>query len=87
MRIRDPGWKKVGSGINIPDPQHCSLPTPFLLLLVFSGKYLGSASEIESPLWLRILPDLGLVRYCPQCPAMLLQGAVVQILDLCNESV
>jgi hypothetical protein len=19
----DPGWKKVGSGINIPDPQHC----------------------------------------------------------------
>jgi hypothetical protein len=30
MRIRDPGWKKFGSGIekygsgiNIPDPQHC----------------------------------------------------------------
>jgi hypothetical protein len=22
MRIRDPGWKKVGSRINIPDPQH-----------------------------------------------------------------
>jgi hypothetical protein len=22
VRIRDPGWKKVGSGINIPDPQH-----------------------------------------------------------------
>jgi hypothetical protein len=21
-RIRDPGWKKFGSGINIPDPQH-----------------------------------------------------------------
>jgi hypothetical protein len=21
-RIRDPGWKKVGFGINIPDPQH-----------------------------------------------------------------
>jgi hypothetical protein len=20
-RIRDPGWRKVGSGINIPDPQ------------------------------------------------------------------
>jgi hypothetical protein len=19
----DPGWKKFGSGINIPDPQHC----------------------------------------------------------------
>jgi hypothetical protein len=31
MRIRDgdstdPGWKKVGSGINIPDPQHCLCP-------------------------------------------------------------
>jgi hypothetical protein len=21
----DPGWKKFGSGINIPDPQHCIL--------------------------------------------------------------
>ncbi len=20
----DPGWKKIGSGINIPDPQHCA---------------------------------------------------------------
>jgi hypothetical protein len=24
VRIRDTGWKKVGSGINIPDPQHWS---------------------------------------------------------------
>jgi hypothetical protein len=23
IRIRDPIWKKVGYGINIPDPQHC----------------------------------------------------------------
>jgi hypothetical protein len=23
MRIRDIGWKKIGSGINIPDPQEC----------------------------------------------------------------
>ncbi len=23
VQIRDQGWKKVGSGINIPDPQHC----------------------------------------------------------------
>jgi hypothetical protein len=22
-RFRDPGWKKVGSGISTPDPQHC----------------------------------------------------------------
>jgi hypothetical protein len=22
VRIRDPGWKKVGSGIKIPDPPH-----------------------------------------------------------------
>jgi hypothetical protein len=26
MRIRDPGWKKFGSGINIPDPQHWCPP-------------------------------------------------------------
>jgi hypothetical protein len=24
IRIRDPGWKKIRSGIKIPDPQHCS---------------------------------------------------------------
>jgi hypothetical protein len=22
--VSDPGWKKFGSGINIPDPQHCT---------------------------------------------------------------
>jgi hypothetical protein len=28
VRIRDPGWKKVGSGINIPDPQYWLPPVP-----------------------------------------------------------
>ncbi len=28
MRIWDPGWKKFGSGIHIPDPQHWSLAYP-----------------------------------------------------------
>jgi hypothetical protein len=23
IRIRHPGWEKFGTGINIPDPQHC----------------------------------------------------------------
>jgi hypothetical protein len=23
MRIRELGWEKFGSGINVPDPQHC----------------------------------------------------------------
>jgi hypothetical protein len=23
MRIRDPGWKKFGAGIKVPDPGHC----------------------------------------------------------------
>jgi hypothetical protein len=32
MRIRDPGWKKFGSGINIPDPQHCWSSTEFACL-------------------------------------------------------
>ncbi len=26
LGIRDPRWKKFGSGIKIQDPQHCSLP-------------------------------------------------------------
>jgi hypothetical protein len=25
VRMRDPGWNKVGSGINIPNPQHCQI--------------------------------------------------------------
>jgi hypothetical protein len=25
IQIGDPGWKKVGSGINNPDPQHCNI--------------------------------------------------------------
>jgi hypothetical protein len=40
MRIRDgntsdPGWKKVGSGINIPDLQHCDEGIPLLLNVVY----------------------------------------------------
>jgi hypothetical protein len=36
MRIRDgnnsdPGWKKVVSGLNIPDPRHSPLPNGLLL--------------------------------------------------------
>jgi hypothetical protein len=23
--VLNPGWKKSGSGINIPDPQHCKI--------------------------------------------------------------
>jgi hypothetical protein len=32
--IRDPGWKKVdpGSGINIPDPQHCLMEAIYSLI-------------------------------------------------------
>jgi hypothetical protein len=30
IRIRDPGWEKVGSGINIPDLQHCMEDSPTL---------------------------------------------------------
>jgi hypothetical protein len=29
----DPGWKKFGSGINIPDPQHC-IPALFALYVL-----------------------------------------------------
>jgi hypothetical protein len=33
VQIRDPGWKKVRSGINIPDPQHCFLNFKFLIVV------------------------------------------------------
>ncbi len=38
IRIRDPGWKKLGSGINIPDPQYWyqgnerTIPVPLISL-------------------------------------------------------
>jgi hypothetical protein len=37
MRIRDPEWKKFGSGINIPDPQHCKYGPEFGILRPESG--------------------------------------------------
>jgi hypothetical protein len=47
--FEDPGWKKVGSGINIPDPQHWAwirgsgsttllLPTFILIFPLFIGR-------------------------------------------------
>jgi hypothetical protein len=39
MRIRDLGWKKFRSGINIPDPQHSPL------LLVSWGLFLKSIAN------------------------------------------
>ncbi len=41
VRIRDPGWKKLGSGINIPGPQHCTIqPASFDILACISDSYL-----------------------------------------------
>jgi hypothetical protein len=37
MRIRDPGWKKFGSGINVPDPQQCKYGPEFGILRPESG--------------------------------------------------
>jgi hypothetical protein len=31
VRIRDPGWIKVGSGINIPGPPHCWVPGVYIV--------------------------------------------------------
>ncbi len=44
MWIRDPGWKKFGSGINIPDPQHWK----FLCWGKSHHIYLFSNFQIES---------------------------------------
>jgi hypothetical protein len=34
IRIPDPEWKKFGTGINIPDPQHCRIESRNLLSVV-----------------------------------------------------
>ncbi len=59
IRIRDPGWKKVGSGIrdekmldpgsgiNIPDPQHWS-PDSFLILRILTKNPRNKKAQIFS---------------------------------------
>jgi hypothetical protein len=57
--IRDPGWKKPGSGINIQDPQHCHLNlnervfSLFFRYAVIIMEYVGSRNLhrllIETP--------------------------------------
>jgi hypothetical protein len=49
VRIRDPGWKKVGSGINIPDPPHC---------LAHNSPAQLSAEIVEGIILLQNLPSL-----------------------------
>ncbi len=81
MRIRDPGWKRFGSGIrdgkrsdpgsgNIPDPQHCPWPLAWRL---------GSAVLLVGPVCLchRCDPDHILVVFHlnfthPEMPVMIL---------------
>jgi hypothetical protein len=53
--FRDPGWEKSGSGINIPDPQHCSnvlicLRRGFVTMLVlgFECKHTEVLTSISS---------------------------------------
>jgi hypothetical protein len=41
MRIAEPGWKKFGSGIKIPDPQHCG----------YNNKKISYLGRIEVVTW------------------------------------
>jgi hypothetical protein len=57
MRIRDPGWKKFGSRINIPVPQHCQ--RPFLTYLQeIHQKGLDEVARIEEEMK-EILEEMG----------------------------
>jgi hypothetical protein len=38
IQIRDPGWKKVGSGINIPDPHYCGAGSFFGIFFFLQSK-------------------------------------------------
>jgi hypothetical protein len=49
----DPELKKVGSGINIPDPQHC-IELSFLTLLLTQGGVATGKSTVSN-----MLRDLG----------------------------
>jgi hypothetical protein len=52
VRIRDPGWKKVGFGINIPDSPHC------LKLSYFSFYCICIQIKIGSDIAYPVLPEL-----------------------------
>jgi hypothetical protein len=39
IQIRDPGWKKVGSGINIPDPHYCGAGSFFKIFSFYNPKF------------------------------------------------
>jgi len=41
----DPGWKKFGSGINIPDPQHCRCTN--CVLMMTPSPYTGDTSTSQ----------------------------------------
>jgi hypothetical protein len=41
MRIWDPGWKKVESGINIPDPQYCPASGYKIKTQQYLGKFVS----------------------------------------------
>jgi hypothetical protein len=45
--IRDLGWKKFGSGINIPDPQHCNYSTFYVKICHCAGR---GSNSIDFPL-------------------------------------
>ncbi len=54
MRIRDgdssdPGWKKVGSGMNIPDPQHSDKVVKLVSDYLCSVQYITSYAEVFYP--------------------------------------
>ncbi len=66
IRIRDLGWKKVGSGISIPDPQHCLKDTTstlkdeiYLQFSIFLGHFcpLGSGSRYGTDPGTPLNPD------------------------------
>jgi hypothetical protein len=49
MRIRYQGWKKVGCGINIPDPQHWQKTNKILNLLLKHSRSWNMAIQYMDP--------------------------------------
>jgi hypothetical protein len=58
VRILDPGWKKVGSGINIPDPPHWLTVNLELACTILETVSVDSGSELVFKMFLNF-DDLG----------------------------
>jgi hypothetical protein len=62
-RIRDPGWKKVGSGIRDKDPRSALLVYVVLIALLVECPPVTQATRVRSPVEANLML-VSRVKYC-----------------------